>query len=134
MELEDLRHRALAARQFEVIVEDGVDGIGEVTMTLRVPTRHESSVAYMDSTGDGRRSVEVRFERALLVRSVMAWSGVKVSHVVPDSPQASDAIDLHPDAVALVLDAQPAWEDKLLPELVRRLGERYARLDTASKN
>lgn len=134
MDLADLKHRAQVARQFDVVVDHGVDGIGPVSITLRVPTRHEASVAYMESAGRVKAASDVRFERALLLCAIVGWAGVRVRHVLPDSPQASDAIELEPDAVALVLDAQPAWEDALLPELLARLTARNTALEAAEKN
>ncbi len=134
MELDDLKRRARAARQFQVVVQSGVDGIAVVTMQLCVPTRHEASVAYMHSSDGARAITDVRFERALLLSSIVGWSGVQVRHVLPESPQAGDAIEYDSAAVALVLDAQPAWEDLLLPELLTRLTARNTALDTATKN
>lgn len=134
MELEDLQRRALAARQFDVIVDQGVDGIGPIAFTLRVPTRHEASLAYMEGASGSKAASDVRFERALLVRAVIGWSGVQVRHVLPESPQAADDIEPDPAAIVLVLDAQPAWEDTLMPELLSRLNERQVAQDTAAKN
>ena len=81
MELDDIRRNAIAARQFEAVV-DGV------TFTLRVPTKLEASIAYMESTGSTSASSQLRWQRALLVLAIVGWSGLRIAHVLLDTDGA----------------------------------------------
>lgn len=125
MELADLKRRAQASRQFDA------DLGGGVVFQLRTPTKHEASIAYMESSSGNRATTEVKWQRTLLVVAVVGWSGVKESHVLGEG---SDAIDFDKEATALLFDAQPQWEEALLAALVPKLTERQAAEDTAEKN
>jgi hypothetical protein len=130
MDLDDIRRNALAARQFTVQA-------GACSFTLQVPTRHEASVAYTrvgHHGGDPDSAAMVRWQRAILVPAVVGWSGVLLSHVLPDEPGGTEPLPWEPAAVELVLDAQPEWDDRLTRALVDHLSKRRALEDTAAKN
>lgn len=128
-DLDYLRRKALAARQFDVSPEPGV------SFTLRVPTKHESMVAYMEAAGGRKAANQVRWQRQLLLLAVVGWSGVVARHVLPGIEQGGDdPLAFEPGAAELLLDAQDAWAEQLLAELVQRLDTRQAAEDTAAKN
>ncbi len=134
MELEDLKRRALAARQFDVTVgpEDAPRFI-----SLRLPTEHELVIASrragLHRTADDAAAHFV-LHRALLVSSVIAWSRVTVGDVLPGSEQADELLVYEAGAVELLLDAKPEWEEMLGDELMQRLAKRRKAKDTAAKN
>lgn len=130
MELDDIRRNALAARQFTLQV-------GGCSFTLRLPTRHEASVAYTRvgrHDGEADSAAMVRWQRAILVPAVVGWSGVLLQHVLPDEPGGTEPLPWEPAAVELVLDAQPEWDDQLTRALLDQLSKRRTVEDTAAKN
>lgn len=128
MDLEYIRRKALAARQFECAA-------GPATFTLRLPTKLESSIAYAgaNSAGKADSSAGLRFERALALLAVVGWSGVLVRHVLTKH-QGDEPFAFEPGAAELLFDAQPEWEGVLLQALMSRVAERQAVEDTATKN
>lgn len=128
MELEAIRRKAQAARQFEVSLPGGI------VVDMRSPTKHESTVAYMEHSGGGKAASQVRWQRALLVIAVVGWRGVQLQHLLPDATNGEEAVPFEPGAAELLLDAQPDWSDQLLAALVPRLASRQAAEDTAAKN
>lgn len=129
MELEAIRRKAQAARQFEVPLDGDA-----VVIEMRSPTKHESTVAYMENSGTAKAANQVRWQRALLEISIVGWRGVQLQHLLPDAANGTEAVPFEDGAAALLLDAQPDWADKLLADLVPRLGNRQAAEDTAAKN
>jgi len=128
-ELDYLRRKALAARQFDVQLAAGV------VATLRIPTRHQSMVAYMEASGGTKAANQVRWQRQLLLLAIVGWSGVLARHVLPSMEQGGDdPLAFEAGAVELLLDAQEDWAEQILAELVQRLDQRQATEDTAAKN
>jgi len=134
MDLADLKRYATAAREFSVAV-GAADAPRHIT--LRLPTQHEVVLAARRSGLHGvvdDAAAHVVLQRTLLLCAMVAWSGVVVGDVLPEHPQASDALECSADAAALLLDAQPAWEQELGYALMERMAERKALKDTAAKN
>jgi hypothetical protein len=129
MELEDIKRAALKQRRFEVVA-------GPATFALLVPTKLESTLAYTGATRGGALEgvAMLRFQRDLVLQAVVGWSGVTLGHVLGEVPEAAEALAWEPGAVALVLDANPAWEEAATVALVARMTERRAAWDTAAKN
>jgi hypothetical protein len=128
MDLDNLRRRAVAARRFDV----PIDG---VVVTLEIPTRHASKLAYSRAgmvEGDNSATTMIRWTRAVLVMAVAGWSGVTERHVLPDG--GDEPVPFSADAVDLVLDARPEWEEALAAAVLDRLAQRRAIEDTAAKN
>lgn len=128
MDLADIRRKAEAARQFVV----QVDGR---SYTLRLPTQHEVEVEAVRSRihdGDTDPAQLTVIRRRLLERGVVAWAGVTCEHLAPGG--GTDAADVSPEAVALLLDADPALAAHLDSEFVGRLAERNAKRAEAAKN
>jgi hypothetical protein len=134
MDLADLKRLATAAREFSVAV--GPDAAPR-HITLRTPTQHELSLAArragMHQTTDDVAAT-MMLERVLLCDCIVAWSGVVVGDVLPESEQAAEALVHEAGAVPLVLDVQNDWAQTLWLALVDRLAKRKAAKDTAAKN
>lgn len=128
-ELDYLRRKALAARQFDVQLAAGV------VVNMRVPTRHDTVLAYADAAGRSRAAKEASWQRQLLLSAVVGWSGVLARHVLPSIEQGGDdPLVFEPGATELLLDAQEDWAEQLLAELVQRVDKRRSAEDTAAKN
>lgn len=129
-ELDYISRKARAAREFDCVA-------GPASFTLRVPTKLESSIAFAESL-DGRKRrdsvTSLRFERALVLQSVVGWSGVTVGHVLPDYTQPAEPFEFEPGAAELLFDAKPEWEGAVLQALMQRIAQRQAAEDTAAKN
>jgi len=128
MDLDYIRRKAMAARQFECAA-------GPASFTLRVPTKLESSIAYAGAHSAGKvdSSSGLRFERALGLLAVVGWSGVLVRHVLP-THDGNEPFEFEPGAAEVLFDAQPEWEGVILQALMARVAERQAVEDTAEKN
>ena len=128
MDLDYIRRKAMAARQFECAA-------GPASFTLRLPTKLESSIAYAGAHSAGRAdsSAGLRFERALGVQAVVGWSGVLVRHAL-HAHEGDESFDFEPGAAEVLFDAQPEWEGVILQALMTRVAERQAAEDTAEKN
>jgi hypothetical protein len=128
MELDDIKRLAKAARQIGVKAGPGA-------FTLQVPTKLQISIAYMEAGGGGtlRGATLLRYWRALLLLAVVGWSGVPLSAVLEGQPDTDD-LPYSPDAVELLLDAQPEWEQLLTDTLIDALNKRRGVEDTAAKN
>lgn len=128
MDLDNLRKRAAEARRFDV----PIDG---VVVTLEIPTRHASKLAYSRAgmvEGDNSATTMIRWTRSVLLLSVVGWVGVAERHVLPDG--GDEPVPFSADAVDLVLDARPEWEEELASAVLDRLAQRRAIEDTAAKN
>lgn len=113
MEINDLKRRALALR--ESVVEVGPADAPR-RITLRRPTRFEARLAAVRcGVADGTAGANVRMERELVAAAVVAWAGVTVADVLPAG--GAEPLTHHPDAVALLLDAQPDWADAMTAAL-----------------
>lgn len=134
MDLADLKRYATAAREFSVPV-GAADSPRHIT--LRLPTQHEIVLAARRSGLHGvaeDAAAHVVLQRTLLLCSMVAWSGVVVGDVLAAHAQGTDVLEWSPDAAALLLDAQPEWEQDLGSALMQRMAERKATKDTAAKN
>ena len=128
MDLADIKRKAEAARRF--VVE--LDGR---SFTLQLPTRHEIEVEAVRSRlhdGDTDPAQLTVIRRRLLERGVVAWAGVTCEHLAPGA--GNDAAEVSPEAVALLLDAEPELAAQLDTEFVGRLAERNAKRAEAEKN
>lgn len=128
MDLDYIRRKALAARQFDCTA-------GPATFNLRLPTKLESSIAYAGASSAGRSdsSAGLRFERSLGLLAVVGWSGVLVRHVLP-SHDGDEPFEFEPGAAEVLFDAQPEWEGTLLQALMVRVADHQSVRDTAEKN
>lgn len=125
--LEQLREQALKAREYEHVV-------GECTLTLRLPTRQEVRAAVHAERLAGFESgiSAVLLQDALVRRGLVGWTGVRECHVAPTDSQAP--LPWSRDAAHLWIDANPDEADRIGQDLMRRLGERADRLESAAKN
>lgn len=128
--LADLKDRALKAREF-------VHAIADCTFTLRTPSRHEMrQVAHQHGLRelDGPELGLLQYH--LVVAHMAGWTGVRVSHLMPDAQGADAAtpVPMAPDAVALLLDAQPEWADQLGTAMLVRVRVRNQALEADEKN
>lgn len=128
MDLADIKRKAAAARQFTLTVDGR-------SFTLQLPTQHEIEVEAVRARlhdGDTDPAQLTVIRRRLLERGVVAWAGVTCEHLAPGG--GTDAADVSPDAVALLLDAEPALASQLDGDFVARLAERNAKRAEAEKN
>ena len=128
MELDEIKRLAKAARQIGVKAGPGA-------FTLQVPTKLQNSIAYMEAGGGGtlRGSSLLKYWRALLLLGIVGWSGVPLSAVLKDQPSAEE-FTYSPEAIELLLDAQPEWEQVLIDALIEAINKRRSVEDTAAKN
>jgi hypothetical protein len=132
MDLADLKRLATAAREFSVAVGEPPRHI-----TLRLPTQHQLVISARRSGLHNLQddaAAHVVLQRNLLLLAMVAWSGVLVGDVLPDYPQAGDALEFAPESAELWIDAHPAWEAELSAALMQRMAERKDVQDTAAKN
>lgn len=128
MDFAAIKRKAEAAREFQVVA-------GGLRFTLRLPTQHEVEVEAARvrlHAGDADPAMLVRLRRALVERAVVAWEGVTADHLAPGG--GTDAVDISPAAVALLMDAQADVTEQLYARFVE---ERAARLQVqgdAEKN
>lgn len=131
MDLAELKRLSLAARE-------STHTVGGRSFTLRVPTRHETTVAVRlnsAASGGDEAALYVIARRALLDAAVVGWAGVLVSDLLPaGAPEAESAYPHEPGAVPILLDAQPAWAAELSDKLVELLAARNTLQDSAAKN
>ena len=128
MDLADIKRKAAAARQFTLTVDGR-------SFTLQLPTQHEIEVEAVRARlhdGDTDPAQLTVIRRRLLERGVVAWAGVTCEHLAPGG--GTDEADVSPDAVALLLDAEPALASQLDGDFVARLAERNAKRAEAEKN
>ena len=128
--LAELKARALKAREF-------THTIGECEFTLRTPTRTEvrevtRARGLMHFDTDALALPLLRYY--LLLGALVGWSGVRVLHVLREEPAARDPLPWSPDAVPLLLDAQPNWADALGGVLLEQLHQRAGSVDEDAKN
>jgi hypothetical protein len=130
MDFNDLKRKAEAAREFAVRVR-------HMAFTLRLPTQHELEVEVArarvhDNGADS--ALLVRLRRTLMERAVVAWEGVTGADLAPEG--GTDAVDLTPAAVGLLLDHAPSADAAaaLYDGYVRKREERAAAHEAAEKN
>ena len=128
MDLADIKRKADAARQFVF------ESAGR-SYTLRLPTQHEIEVEAIRArlhNGDTDPAQLTVIRRKLLERGVVAWAGVTAEDLAPGG--GTDAAEVSPEAVALLLDADPVLAAALDAEFVGRLADRNAKRAEAAKN
>ena len=127
-DLDYIRRKAEAARRFEHVVDGR-------TFQLRRPTRLETQIALAQSTPGGRRDAAsgVRFNRSVVELAIVGWSGVRTRDVLPQHPD-DDPFEFEDGAAAVLLDAQPLWEDELLDALLRQTAAANGQQEAAEKN
>ena len=115
----NLKHHTITACDIELEVE-------VPTVILRIPTMAESSNAWQVAMGDRvlNRVRRVRWQRALLLRAIVGWSGVRINHVLPGR---DGELTFDPKAIAILLNAQPEWEEILIAALLEEL---FSRMNT----
>lgn len=126
MDINDLRRKVLAAREFSLVI-DGV------TFTLRVPSEHQVQVASLRSGLGNDSAAMPLLRRRLLEEALIHWAGAQVSHLVPGH-EPDEPLDFDAEVVPLLLDVQAEWAQQLDEALVLRLAERRKPQDTAEKN
>lgn len=110
MDINDLKRRAQALR--EITAQVGPADAPR-TVTLRKPTRLEAKLAAVRcGVGSGGVAATLRMERDLLAGAVVGWQGVTLADVLTDG-SATEPLAYHAEAVPLLLDAQPDWEEAL---------------------
>jgi hypothetical protein len=126
-DLNDLRRKAQAAREF--LVHEG----GAV-FTLRLPTAHETDIEALRARSEESASAAqgVLLMRRLLEKAVVAWQGVIGELLAPQG--GSDAVELSPEAVGLLLDNRPDIAATLYAAFVERAAARTAAREQAAKN
>lgn len=125
MELDQIERIARASREF-------TDTFEGVTVTMRIPTRHEVRLAIAQSPAETPEARLLKAQRAMLIDAVVGWSGVQVKHLVPDVPE-DGGVDHHRSAVEILLDAQPHWAERWQELLVNRMAERRSVEESAEK-
>ena len=129
MDLADLKRRSLAARE----TAHAIDGR---SFTLRVPTRHETTVAVRKCSTDSGKdeaALYIIVRRYLLEQAIVDWSGVTVHDLLPDD-ESIELQPFEPGAVPFLLDAQVDWASSLSDRLVELIAARNAAQDSAAKN
>jgi hypothetical protein len=128
-DIEQIKARALAARQFEV-------QCGQRDYRLQIPTQHELELAAARKAAGEAGLVE--FFRQQLERAIVGWYHVRESDFTGepalDDGESPAFVDYRPELVPWLLDAQPADAEQLRAALVEKLAERRARTEAAAKN
>lgn len=109
--------------------------IGECTFTLLTPTRtqvRECLHRHGLQARDGDALLLALLQRHLLQQHLVGWTGVRHLHVLPDAGTAP--LPWQPDAVPLLLDAQPDWADALGAALLASMAGRQQRLEADAGN
>lgn len=127
-DINDLRRKARAAREIHVTV-------GEAQFTLLLPTQHEVEVEALRTrvhNAESHSAHSAVLTRRLLERAVVAWSGVTCEQLAPHG--GSDAAELVPGAVELLLDNDLPTARVLLDRFMEAFNERHNQRSTAAKN
>jgi hypothetical protein len=133
MDLQTLQQRALAAREVR-------HTLGEITYTLRIPTRHEVLLAAQRSgamQANGDRAALLVTQRAVLEAAIIGWSGVRVRHLLPPEQAGADGdtpLPWEAGAVSLLLDAQNEAAQDLAELVNQRMAQRAAAIEADAKN
>lgn len=132
MDLDYIKRKALAKREYTAKVgpEDA-----QRTIQMRLPTEHEITLASLRSgiAGMADAAAVAVLQRALVVQSVVGWSGVLCSDLLP-GVEGDHELPFETGAVSELLDAQHEWGQVLADELYTRLAERRKIRDAATKN
>lgn len=126
MDLNDLKRKVQAARQFTVEV-----GAGRV-VTLQRPSRFDLQMAGAKAgMSGGAPGSRLQWERLVLSGAVVGWQGITVADF---GAHEADAVAFDPEAVSMLLDAQPEWADQLSEALWMQLAKAEDVEGTAAKN
>lgn len=137
-DIAELKARVLAARQFVVVV-----GPADAPRTVHMqePTAQDVRLASLRAGLGGLQDAAALavLERALVADAITGWSGVTAADLLAHHPeQAAKAgaapVKFEPGGADLLLDAQPAWSERLWSELLERLARRGAAREAAAKN
>lgn len=126
--MEDIRARAIAARTF-------THSIGPCKFKLVTPTRHDlRRIASQHglSSLEGDAMAMPMLYRYVLESALVGWGGVLNGHAVPGEEQTP--LPWSAEAVGVVLDNNPDWEDELGAVVVARANVRGQQLEDAEKN
>lgn len=131
--LADLRRSFESQREFTLYVGPEAD-TPRRSLTLRLPTQHEVRVASLRA---GVRNMSdpaalALLERQLVIQCVVGWAGMRRSDL--QLADGAEALDFHPGAVDLLLDAQPDWFRQPAAELFERISRRDQERDAAAGN
>jgi hypothetical protein len=126
-DLNDLRRKANAAREFTVVA-------GGASFTLRLPTAHESDMQALRARSEEQSAGAqgVLLVRRLLERAVVAWDGVVGDMLAPQG--GADPVDLSVDAVGMLLDHRPDIASQLYSAFIEKSAARNAAQGEAAKN
>lgn len=107
--------------------------VGGRTFTLRLPTQHEVEMAYLRARGDGNHEAATSAcMRFLLERSIVGWTEVVTTDLVPDVPP--EPVPWSADLVPIFLDVQSEIADELKEKFSARLNARQKKTAEAQKN
>jgi hypothetical protein len=96
-----------------------------ITLRLRVPTRLQMQ-RIVSKAGDSVSSQE-----PILQASIIGWSGVNASAIVPDM---DGELPFSIDLITHVLDAYPVAADAAYVQVLEAFAKRLEKAETASKN
>lgn len=133
-QLDRLQRRTLAAREYQYhpASADQNAPSGPV-LRMRLPTDHETDlIGLRAGMAQKAPDVDARFARLMVEHACIGWQGVTCAHVLPTEP--AEPLHWSPHAVALVLDANPEWQNRLWLDMVGRLAQRMAARESAEKN
>lgn len=130
IDIADLRRKVMGPR---TVVHELAPG---VTVTFVLPTQHEIDVELMACrrpTDPNANAAVQRMKRALLVRGITSWSGVMVSHLVPEH-EPDEPLDCEPDAMELLFSVKEDWAEALETRLMLGMSERRKAREESQKN
>lgn len=135
MELQDIKTRARASRQFTVSLGAPHE---PRTIELHTPTIHEVKIAGLRAgiSNAADAAAMAILGRELLLLAVTGWAGVTCADLADGlkGDSGADGIPWSAAAVPLLLDQNPGWEEQLWSQLVARLAERAQVRESAGKN
>lgn len=125
MDLNDLKRKVQAARRFQVEVEGR-------TFTLQRPSRFELQMAGARAgMSAGEPGSRVHWERLVLLGAIVGWDGVLACDLGAGD---FEPVPHSPEAVPMLVDAQPDWADTLATALWVNMAKAEDAEGTASKN
>lgn len=130
MSAQDLAARLEAARRFTFTA-------GGVVFTLRRPTAHEARLLFVELEEQGGATAPLRFQRSLLERAIVGWSGLSEHHLTGESLDTGAPpvpVPFESAIVPVILDQRPDWESALGPALMSAMADARAGQEAATKN
>ena len=122
-DLQAFARRTQAVREFRHERPDGV------VFVCRYPSRFERLAIDTRHADDNAAKV-----RAVVLASVILWTGVTVAHALPEAKNGGDVLPFGPDTLALLFDEQTEWLIDLWQDIKTRIAERDRRIEDALKN